>query len=150
MTHVWRLVAESRAKTAFDGEGSFLYGNRWNLPGTRVVYMAETTSLAALEVLVQAGSPDHLVGFAAIPVSIPPELIVDLGELPSDWNESPAPPGTQRAGSEWEASRVSAVLRVPSVVVPWESNFVAAVNHPDFSALRVGESRPFRFDRRFA
>lgn len=150
MITAWRLVSEARAAKAFDGEGSFRYGNRWNLPGTRVVYLAASTSLAALEVLVHAGAPDHLISFVAIPVRIPPELVDDLGALPADWTESPAPLSTQRAGSEWEAAGRSAVLRVPSVVVPWESNFVVAVNHPGLSSLEPGEPRPFRFDRRLA
>lgn len=150
MIVAWRLVASSRATTAFDGEGSYRYGNRWNLPGTRVAYLAATTSLAALEVLVHAGSPDHLISFVAIPVQIPAEHVTDIEELPADWTESPAPVSTQRAGSAWAESAVSAVLRVPSVVVPWEVNYVVAVNHPDFSSLEPGEPRPFRFDRRFS
>ncbi len=150
MIPAWRLVARVRAETAFDGEGSYRYGNRWNRPGTRVTYLAATTSLAALEVLVHAGSPDNLVDYAAFPVEIPAEAIRELKSLPSDWRTSPAPASTQDAGSRWEASAESPVLRVPSVVVPWEHNYVVAVGHRHYPSLSIGEPRPFRFDRRLA
>lgn len=148
MITAWRLVSRARAASAFDGEGSYLYGNRWNRPGTRVVYLAATTSLAALEVLVHAGAPNHLVPFEAFPVEIPAELIEGPPDLPADWRRSPAPAATQAVGSNWAASGNSAVLQVPSVIVPWEFNYVAAVDHPDFRRISVGEPKPFAFDER--
>lgn len=148
MTDAWRLVSQQRADNAFDGEGSYLHGNRWNHPGTRVVYLAATTSLAALELLVHTGAPDHLTPFQAFAVQIPEELIQDLPALPEGWRRSPAPPSTREAGSRWVASGVSALLRVPSVIVPWEHNYVVSVTHPDFGRLKIGEPTPFQFDRR--
>lgn len=144
----WRLVSAARLATAFDGEGSYRYGNRWIEPGTRVVYLASTTSLAALEVLAHAGTPDHLTEFMAVPVAIPQQLVNDLDGLPADWRQSPAPLSTRRTGTAWANSGASAVLRVPSVIVPWEFNFVVNVIHPGFAELELGEARPFRFDRR--
>jgi len=144
----WRLVSQARAGSAFDGEGSYQTGNRWNHPGTRVVYLAATTSLAALEVLVHAGSPDHLTPFRAFGVQIPEELVLELPTLPEGWRQSPAPPVTKDAGSRWVASGASTVLRVPSVIVPWEFNYLASVNHPGFGRLSIGEPVPFQFDQR--
>ena len=149
MTTAWRLVAQARAATAFDGEGSYRYGNRWNHRGTRVVYLAATTSLAALEVLVHAGSPRHLTPFLAFRVTFAERLIHDLSRLPDDWRQSPAPNSTKDMGTSWTESAVSAVLRVPSVTVPWEFNYVVSVDHPDFSSLVVADPAPFRFDLRF-
>ena len=38
----------------FDGNGAALYGGRWNSPGRRVIYAAETYAGAMLEKLAQA------------------------------------------------------------------------------------------------
>ena len=37
---------------AYDGEGAYRVGGRWNSKGTRVLYMSENRSLAVLEILV--------------------------------------------------------------------------------------------------
>lgn len=148
MITAWRLVSQARAATAFSGEGSYRYGNRWNHRGTRVVYLAATTSLAALEVLVHAGSPDHLVPFQAFRVTFPKRMVSQLGDLPDDWRISPAPESTKDTGSAWVHAGNSGVLQVPSVVVPWESNYVVSVDHPDYTHLKIAEPVPFRFDAR--
>ncbi|PZA07737.1 MULTISPECIES: RES family NAD+ phosphorylase [unclassified Meiothermus] len=144
----WRLVARHRAETAFDGEGSFRYGNRWNHPGTRVVYLASTASLAALEVLVHAESYAELPEYLAFPVSFDAELVLDPPRLPPDWRADPAPPSTKELGSRWAAEGASVLLRVPSAVVPWEHHYVLNVSHPQYRRVHVGEPRPFAFDPR--
>jgi DNA-binding winged helix-turn-helix (wHTH) protein len=42
----------------------------------------------------------------------------------------------------------SAVLRVPSIVVDGEFNYVLNPRHPDFARLEIGESLEFSFDPR--
>jgi RES domain-containing protein len=42
----------------------------------------------------------------------------------------------------------SAVLSVPSAVVPAERNYLLNPAHPDFERIEMGEPRPFRFDQR--
>lgn len=148
MITAWRLVSAARSADAFTGEGSFRYGNRWNHPGTHVVYLASTTSLAALEVLVHAGAPDQLVAFHAFPVSFPAAQILDLAPLPARWRHSPASNATKDAGTAWADSQSSLALRVPSAVVPWEHNYVINVAHPNFEELQIGEPLEFRFDAR--
>ena len=114
-----------------------------------MVYLSATTSLAALEVLVHAGSPRQLTPFQAFRVTFAERLVQDLAYLPDDWRQSPAPISTKDMGTSWAESAASAVLRVPSVIVPWEFNYVVSVDHPDFSSLVVAEPTPFRFDTRF-
>jgi RES domain-containing protein len=74
---------------------------------------------------------------------------IDVGELPRGWNGDPPPLECQRLGDEWAASLGSVVLRVPSAIVPSESNFLLNPRHPEFSRLRIGNPVPFRFDPRF-
>ena len=40
------------------------------------------------------------------------------------------------------------MLRVPSAIVPAESNFMINPSHPDFAELRISEPRAFDLDPR--
>jgi RES domain-containing protein len=42
--------------------------------------------------------------------------------LPADWRMEPPPPSTRRLGDEWARALRSAVLAVPSVIIPEETN----------------------------
>jgi RES domain-containing protein len=143
----WRLVTEHRASTAFDGEGSYRFGNRWNHPGVRVVYIAEHLSLAALEVLVHSQDVD-LVAYRAIPVEYDPAWVENLEVLPEDWQVDPAPASTKDIGSTWAQLDPSLMLRVPSAVVPVEFNLILNIQHSDFGKLEFGKGQEFVFDSR--
>ena len=54
----------------------------------------------------------------------------------------------QTLGSDWLASRCSAVLAVPSAVIPDELNYLLNPQHPDFSKIEIGEARAFVTDLR--
>ncbi len=54
----------------------------------------------------------------------------------------------QEGGDEWFDTQASAVLRVSSVVVPGESNFLLNPTHPDFGRISVESARLFEFDPR--
>jgi RES domain-containing protein len=147
----WRIVKQKLVRMAFSGEGARRYGGRWNSKGIAVVYTAESQSLAALEILVHAESPELLQDYVAIPVSIDPEFIarVDISALPKDWRAYPAAHAVRAMGDDWVARGASAVLRVPSVVIPSESNFLLNPAHRDFAKLKIGEPAAFEFDPRF-
>ena len=145
----WRLTTAHRASSAFDGEGSYRYGNRWNHPGLRVVYLAEHLSLAALEVLVHTQDV-NLVAYQAIPVEYDPAWVESLEHLPADWRSNPASASTKDVGSAWAQRGSSLLLRVPSAVVPQEFNLVLNVSHADFGKLIFGVAEAFEFDPRLA
>ena len=146
----WRIVKQRLARSAFDGEGARRYGGRWNSRGVAVVYLAQTQSLAALEILVHIDSPQLLERYVAIPVSIDPNLIelIEISSLPKNWAAYPPPKRIRAIGDDWVASASSAVLQVPSVIVPLENNFLLNPRHPDFPKLKIGKPVPFKFDPR--
>lgn len=147
----WRLVKAARADTAFDGEGARRYGGRWNARGTPMVYLGGTLSLAALEVFVHLTAEDARLRFVAMAVDIPDGVTIedlDPKALPRDWRSEPPPAACQALGSAWVNTGESAVLRVPSVIVPLESNYLVNPRHPDFRRIRIGDPQPFGFDTR--
>jgi len=152
MIEAWRLVKQKRAAEAFAGEGARLFGGRWNHPGTRMVYLGGSLALAALETFVHIERAEMSIKFAAIRVEIATELIHALKEtdLPKDWRQQPPPQSTKTLGSHWAEHRESAVLEVPSVVVPAEKNYLLNPDHPEFNDIVIGEQTPFQFDFRMA
>jgi len=145
----WRITKRKHAKLAFNGEGARRFGGRWNSPGTAIVYTAESQSLAALEMLVHLGSPELLDGYVLFAIGIDESLVVQLvGELPRNWRSNPVPNRLREQGDEWVRAGTSAVLQVPSVLIPAESNFLLNPRHPDFPKLEVSKPLPFQFDSR--
>ena len=68
--------------------------------------------------------------------------------LPDDWGALPAPDSTIGLGAAWAASGSSLVLRVPSVVLPAEANYVLNPLHPRMASVRIGSAEPVRVDPR--
>lgn len=150
MPTAWRIVKSLHRATAFDGESARSYGGRWNSAGTPVVYTSQSASLAALELLVHIQQSALLQSYSSIPVSFGDRLVeaLDPARLPARWRDYPAPAALQSIGDQWAAGRRSAVLRVPSAVVPIEFNFLLNPRHPDFAKIEIGAARAFRFDPR--
>jgi RES domain-containing protein len=147
----WRIVFEKYKDVAFSGEGAFLFGGRWNSPGKRAVYCAESRALAALEMLIHLDSPALLRRYLLFEIKFDESLMTTLpvASLPADWRSEPLPPSTQALGDRWIAGAESAVLRLPSVVIPLESNYLLNPTHPDFSGVQIHSPQPFDFDPRF-
>lgn len=139
MTVAWRLCRAPFA--ALDGEGARRFGGRWNNPGRPLVYLADHPALAVLEVVVHLDlSPedlpdDYVLLRVALPDEPPPDLPGAIVE-------------TRAAGDRWLASLSSALLRVPSVIVPHATNLLLNPLHPAAHVARVVESTPFHFDPR--
>jgi RES domain-containing protein len=145
----WRIVKKSHVAAAFDGEGAWLYGGRWNSRRTRIVYTSATLSLAALETLVHL-NPPVILEYAAIPVEFDDALVqaIALADLPADWTAEPPAPSTKAIGDRWVKEARSAVLEVPSAIVQAEFNCLLNLAHPDFKAIAIGQPIPFSFDPR--
>jgi RES domain-containing protein len=147
MRQASRIVKARHAATAFDGEGAWLYGGRWNSRGTRVVYTSATLSLAALENLVHLNPPVPLK-YVAFSIKFDGRLVEKLTTLPEEWQEEPPPASTQFIGDLWVKQARSAVLELPSVIIPDEANYLLNPAHPDFRKIVIGIPKPFSFDPR--
>ncbi len=146
---VWRICL--RRYRRFDGEGARLYGGRWNHAGTSLVYTSGSLSLAALELFVHVDIDIAPSGLIAIPADIPDHLGVDnveVANLPRNWRAYPAPEALKGIATEWINKASTAVLGVPSAVIPSEWNYLLNPRHADFGRIRIQNSLPFEFDAR--
>jgi hypothetical protein len=109
-------------------------------------------ALALLEVLVGLRSTRALGAYVLIPVRFDGAMVEAVARegLPEGWRRSPPGPETRRAGDRWVADARSAVLRVPSAIVPGEWNFLPNPAHPDFGRIEIGEPEPLEIDPRLA
>ena len=107
--------------------------------------MAESIALAVLENLVHLSKQDFPTGYVTVTAKIPSDLLFvseeDLMRL------SPGA-GPRDLGDQWIDSMASAVLRVHSVIVPAEFNYLINPRHSDFSAIVIEHVAPFEFDDR--
>lgn len=150
MISVWRLTDKRMADKSFIGEGSKKYGGRWNSIGVRVVYAAESLALAALELLVHDVDYELLSEYVYIHAEIPKALVqaVDNKNLPKGWRDIPPSKNNQEFGDAWVEKEESAVLKVPSVILPVGDNYIINPAHADFSKIRISEANPFFLDTR--
>ena len=86
-----------------------------------------------------------------IEAEIPDGLTVleqDEASLPPRWKSSVATKKTKDIGTNWAKNLTTAVLSVPSALVPNERNYLLNPAHPDFSQIRFTVPQPFAFDKR--
>jgi RES domain-containing protein len=151
MIIAWRLLPAKHQHEAFTGEGARIAGGRWNLRGTRAVYLSSSMPLAAIETLLFTGDVALGIPYVVFRVEIPNEVAAaDLPpkSLPSTWRVEPAPESVKRLGSEWISAGTGVLLRVPSVVLAKEYNYLINPAHADFPKLRISKPEPFFFNPR--
>ena len=149
MRLAYRIVKRRHSTHAFDGEGAKLAGGRWNSPGQRVVYLSEHLSLAALELFVHLGDDAARLEWVYFVVEMSPALTIQtLRRKPKNWRAEPPTAASMRIGDAWLAAGESALLQVPSAIIPAESNFLLNPTHSSSSKLRIAPPRPFHFDPR--
>jgi RES domain-containing protein len=137
--------------TAFNGEGARRFGGRWNSRGKSLVYTSSTLSLAALETFVHMEIEDAGNMFAYIKADIPDDLQIeriDISQLPNNWRTIPAPSSLAAMGDKWFDSGNTAILAVPSAVIPVENNYLINPLHQDFSRIQIHSPQSFELDLR--
>lgn len=143
-------IAASEYVDDLTGTGAKLYGGRWNLKGTPLIYCSENTSLAILEILV------HFDG-----LTVPQNL--DLLQLDLDeshiYNFSIAKFNKirkskdaeyqfKKAGQQWIKSGKSLALKVPSIITTNEFNILINPKHRNFKKLKKRKKGKLELDER--
>ena len=150
MGSAWRIVLESEAATAFSGEGAWRYGGRWNSRCVRVIYASEHQSTAALEVFVHNKPFSPNERYTAFHLEWPDSLTewFPVKKLSPNWRVILPPRETREIGDQWVQERRSAVLALPSVISPADTNFVLNPEHRDFKRIRIASPIDYDFDPR--
>ncbi|MCC6726785.1 MAG: RES family NAD+ phosphorylase [Saprospiraceae bacterium] len=144
---VYRIVLEkwSQSLTA-SGQAA-----RWNSPGRFVLYTAGTRALACLENVVHRISLGLNQLFKTMVIEVPDAIFLEkiiAEQLPDGWHDFNNYYITQQLGDAWLDGMKSAVLAVPSAIVPAEKNFLFNIQHPDFQKVKLIRTEDFVFDPR--
>jgi len=153
---LWRIATDTKDYEADDstGAGAKITGGRWNAVGEPMVYASETIALACLETVVHlnSGLPfnRHLVS-----ITVPDDLWLgarrhEPATLPVGWDAEPAGRASLKFGSDWLASRATALLLVPSVIVPEERNILINPLHPNAGRITLTKLRRWLYDPRLS
>ena len=136
---LWRLTRRPFAD--LEGRGAARFGGRWNRPGRPMVYTAAEASLTVLEVRVHLDLP-----FELLPDDY---VLMELESGDASVENGLALTASEECaelGDRWLEYQRSALLTIPSVVVPQSRNVLINPRHPDAAAIRVERIHPWRFD----
>lgn len=158
MSHeLWRIATDTRTHQATDlsGRGAELSGGRCNRAGRPVVYTSTTRALACLETIVHLNAEGLPLNRILVRIEVPNDVWDQRIErkpnsLPVGWNAIPEGMASLDAGDAWLAGAASALLVVPSVVVPEECNVLINPQHPDAQRIKADKVRLWRYDARLA
>ena len=144
---VYRIVLE-KWSTSLTASGQ---AARWNSRGRFVLYTAGTRALACLENVVHRSGEGLNQLFKTMVIEVPDDLFIEKiiePDLPAGWHEFESYHLTQQLGDTWINNMKSAVLSVPSAIVPQEQNFLINLQHPDFQKIQLFSTEDFVFDPR--
>ncbi|SAK57195.1 RES domain-containing protein [Caballeronia ptereochthonis] len=145
---LWRISNYADLK----GIGGLRAPGRWHFAGRPVVYLAEHPAGALLETLVHQeirSTADLPETYRLLRVAVSDQVaIAELGEavLPENWREDTS--YTQSAGSEWLEGGSTALLKVPSAVMPFAYNYILNPAHADMADIKIEMVIDVRHDPR--
>ncbi|NHZ99962.1 RES domain-containing protein [Massilia sp. CCM 8734] len=134
------------------GGGAKSTGGRWNSKGTPVVYAATSISLATLETLTRIDTTTRRNEFL-VKITIPSALwrkreTVTAADLPPTWLAEPPGATSIDLGDKWLQSVSTALLLVPSVIVPEEYNVLINPVHRASAQITAEVVRQYIYDPR--
>ena len=124
---------------------------RWNAKDVKLIYTASSRALACLENVVHRSGIGFKEAFRTMVIEIPdglPITTINKWSLLADWHEFINYPYTQKLGNAWVENRETAVLKVPSAIIPEEHNYLLNPLHADFTKIKLISTEPFSFDPR--
>ena len=150
---VWRIGTDTPDYTADDmsGTGAKITGGRWNRKDTPLVYCASNIALACLETAVHLGPKGLPLNRILVKVEIPDKIwkaAQVLANPPVGWDALPAGMVSLDYGTKWCASKSTALLIVPSTIVPEEMNVLINPEHKDAKKLKATKVRKWTYDSR--
>lgn len=125
--------------TDLAGIGGTVTAGRWHHKGQPVVYLADSPATALLEVLVHFEmSIDELPDrFTLLRIELPSSASKASVEkhLPENWHQHQYQ--TRSLGSQWLSEGSALLLKVPTVIVPHNCNYLFNPHHPEASLAKL-------------
>jgi len=153
---LWRIATETRKYRATDttGAGAAINPGRWNEAGDPVLYASSSVALAVLETAAHINAAGLPMNRFLVRLDVPDAVWAARAELtasklPATWKAIPAGATSAAIGSQWIKSRRSAILLVPSVIVPEERVALVNPGHADARKLKAVVVRSFEYDGLF-
>jgi RES domain-containing protein len=146
---LWRIAQHKYALDRLCA-GSALYGGRWNPVGLPALYCGASIAICALEKFVHIAQAP-LPPLVLVAVDIPDDSRIfspSMNELAPGWDALPTSATAQNLGRAWLELGEALAMRVPSAVLPEESNVILNPRHPEFRHVALTVVRPFSFDQR--
>jgi RES domain-containing protein len=152
---LWRIATDTPTYQADDlsGAGAKATGGRWNETGISIVYTSETRALACLETVVHLSAGGLPLNRYLVEITIPDEVWANAQVNPPvslrvGWDAEPAGQVSIQFGTDWARSKKSALLVVPSAIVPEESNILIDPEHRDSARITATKRRKWLYDPR--
>lgn len=147
---VFRL-SKSKFSNDLSGKGAEKTGGRWNSKGTPMIYTGMTRALCTTEIAVHMPLGNLPKDYSLITIEFPDTLnIIELesSKLSFDWKSMPYSNSTQMIGDKFINENKYSVMKVPSVVVQGEFNYLINPYHSENYKIKVVAVEPFVFDER--
>jgi RES domain-containing protein len=150
---IWRIAADASTYPANDmsGTGAKNSGGRWNSKGMPVLYCSSNIALATLETVLYLHTGALPFNRFLVRIDIPDD-IWDARQIlnppPGGWDAIPAGITARSTGDAWIGSGATALLLVPSVIVPDEYNILINPAHADAANITATTMKRWVYDPR--
>jgi RES domain-containing protein len=124
---------------------------RWNSAGKKVIYAAQSISLAFMESMIRRAGFGFNNQYNTMVLEIPDKMVVTTvaaNSLRKGWRDYRDYSICQQIGDKWYKDAKTAILKVPSAVLPQENNYVINTMHKDFLKVRQVATIPVVPDER--
>ena len=133
------------------GDGALRTPGRWHSRGRRVVYCAQNPAAALLEILVhfEIDIQDLPVRYRLLKIEVPEDVQVErlsVEDLPKDWPERTE--ATRALGDAWLSKGSTALLSMPSAIVPETFNVLLNPAHEDARRIVIVQTGNHAIDPR--
>ena len=145
---VFRITNETY-KNDISGNGAAMFGSRWNSKGTRLLYTSQSISLSILESLVHLKKSDIPPTQYLLHIELPDEkeiAEISYKKIKKDWHREIE--YTQWMGDQFIRNKKNLFLKVPSAIVPQESNVLLNPAHNEFKKVKLVASELLELDKR--
>jgi RES domain-containing protein len=144
---LWR----SSTHADLSGRGGLRFSGRWHSQGARIVYLSDHPAATLLETLVhlEVDPEDVPDTFQLLAIDIPDDVRFDSiaeDQLASAWRDNQVL--TRALGDRWLRTGDTALLPVPSAIVPFAMNWLLNPAHADAAYARIADIARVPLDRR--